>query len=72
MLGQDLLAVHRQDEHDELIGSPGRAIEHGQPIVRADRELIGQCDDLLAGILLLRLARIGAELCGKLGDDGMR
>src|SRR5207248_5389509 len=55
MLGENPLAIHRQDKHGEPIGRWRGAVEHRQPIVCTDRKLVSQRDDLLAGILLLRL-----------------
>ena len=72
MLGQDALAVRRQNEHCEAIGSRGRACHHCQPIIRADRQSIRQIDDLLANVFLLRHKRTGAvgqkDIGAALGD----
>ena len=60
MSRQNALAVHRQDEHGELISLGRRSGQHRQPVIRAHRKFINNGHDLLAGVLLLGLERTGA------------
>ena len=60
MFCERALAFRRENEQCELIRRRRGAVHHGQAVVGADRERVGQCDDLLRRVLALRGERIGA------------
>ena len=60
VLCERALAFRRENEHCEFVRRRRGAVHHGQAVVGADRERVGQCDDLLRRVLALRGQRIGA------------
>ena len=47
---QDRLPLRRQNEPCEALRGFRRAIHHGEPVIRTNRERLRQCHDLLGGI----------------------
>ena len=60
MRGQDALAFRRNNDQRETMRRRGCVVHHGQSIVGAHRERVGQRHDLLTRILALCHDRVGA------------